>query len=254
MRVVRRDPTSGRAVGPGKTAAIAALALAVTIPERAEASALGEYFAGFAAPDTRQSVRHFATCTTKRYPAEVQASLRGQLPTSAIASRYPNLIKPACAPRAVFKYKNTRIIDGLFQSDLAEAMLRMDYFGQALPSVANSPPLPKNVVPEFDETKMSEQLRTSFAVIRESTVLDAVAECVSRAAPAAVGALVASEPDSSDEARIFSALKPAMETCSVNTPVAEVPTFAWRATLAMRLYLLVDAARPVSHSGATPNA
>lgn len=233
---------------------ISGVIVIATMASAASASPITEYFAGFAAPDTRQSVRHFAACIAKRYPADVQASLRADLGTSQILSRYPQLMNTACAPRAVFKFKNTRITDGLYQSDLAETMLRLDYNGGDLPVLSDVPPLPKDEVPNVDNGRTSERMQTAFAVMRESAVLDVVGECVARAASGAVYRLVVSAPDSDDERSQFSALTPFFDPCVAGRTVATVPLFAWRAVLATRLYRLVDAARPASHEGATPHA
>ena len=219
------------------------------------ASALDDHFARHVDPEGRAVLREFAGCKAERYPAAAQVALRADLSMVQLQIRFPDMIStPQCFKSAIFHSRRMAIGDGFYQGYLAEALLLRDYSAASLPDIARTASLPREAMPAPDETKLPDKLRTDFALVRESGAFDLVAECVARAAPVSVYRFVTGRPDTADEGNGFTALQGAITPCLTDGNLPAYPTFAWQITLARQLYRLLDAARPVPHTEATPHA
>jgi hypothetical protein len=218
---------------------LCAAALAATLPAPA------------AAEDTigvRRTFEQFSQCVAARHHDEAEATVLSTEPGKVVLAAHSDVVDGYCLRTEWLKLENAEYL----RFGLADALLRLDY-AKGLPAdIAQAAPLAHPEVneadyrPEPDKTATAKEiakLQQDLEDARAGRTASIFAECVARADPGGVLALVLTEPVSDAEKKAFAELQPPLNACLPKTKAIRLDALQLRGALAMNLYRLAKAPR-----------
>lgn len=235
-------------------ACLAALSLALAAPAVA-APGLSEDWsdADYSTKETRALTHAYARCVVKRQPAKASEAIARNVDNATILRDYPMLIRDECLSRQVHQKTRMRFGGDLYRYALADALVNRELAAQPAPGLEAVPRLdhrdpgepPQPIDPKgrkLDKRK----LEAALASYRRDTAfayLSRYGECVVRVDAAGAKALLATGPDSAEEASGFAALRPALGRCLPEGETLRSGKAALRGSIAINYYRLAHAAR-----------
>jgi hypothetical protein len=227
--------------------------LATSTAARADQQELfDDLFSAWSGPKGLETLRHLASCTSKRFPQTAQAFIRSDGDPEFFAKNQKTLMNNKCIKMYFFKNSITHVGPHIYAPILAEYLLLQDYDITGLPDISGVPPFEHLEVPKVEG--LDPRLEELFAAQEIANDLERTAECVARADPQAVFHLAQAKPASLNESTHLTGLQGNLANCGAGKLPVSVPQFVWRGLIVAKLYRLVDAARPVTYDEVTPDA
>jgi hypothetical protein len=184
--------------------------------------------ASFAAPASAapDNLQRYVSCLTESRPAQVRQLLRASSAASASLSYHALADDNRCFTR-VFPSGEFRPQDVAFSQDLLRGRLAEQALLAQSDGVGRLQPLP---------LQQKRYLRSWFVTTGRNPAVDEMGACMADTNPAAIAALIKTDPGSSDEAEIFGTMSASLTKCLSAGTRLDAGRQALRAALADALY------------------
>jgi hypothetical protein len=209
--------------------------------------------ADYSTKETRALTHAYAQCVVRRQPAKAAEAIAANVGTGAILRDYGMLIRPECLTREVKQTTRIRFGGDLYRYALADALVNRELAAQPAPNLDSVPRLdhhdPGEPPKEVDSKgrKLSkrklEAARESYGRDAAFAFLSVYGECIVRADTEGARSLLATTPDSAEEAARFAALGPTLSRCLPEGKTLRFGKVALRGSVAINYYRLAHAAR-----------
>ena len=189
--------------------------------------------------ESLKTLGHLAECVAERHPQAADTFVQDVSDSTLLERDQARLVDEGCIKQYWFRSSRTKVEPDIYRRLLGEALLTLAYADAPLPAVdevtqsVDNPHLP--AVP-LDE--VHPYYRSIFIIDRHYGELNAYSECVARAQPQEVFALMSTDLDSSEETSALAALDAAATECIALRPNVTFPSFLRRGDLLQQLYLL----------------
>jgi|GEM_PF-3562488 len=202
----------------------------------AQEDPLKDFYRPWSDARSQFNLRKQASCTAEIYPAVVQQMILEELDVPDIWELESGVFKP-CAAGALFKDNRISMAQPVYNWVLAEKLILMEGRPAALSNLTGVAPLDREEIAQGIES-LPEKAREVLAFRNELLRLDAIGECVARAATEESYDLVFSKANSPEEQERFAKLLPVIESCKNSSLLADPPVFFWRGPITVNLFRL----------------
>jgi hypothetical protein len=207
----------------------------------------------YSTKETRALTHTYAKCVVGRQAAKASEALLKNADNTMILRKYRSLVSSECLARNVPGGATMVFRGDLYRYALADAMVNRELATDPVPDLSAVPRLDQRPMPEHPQEvrpngkKLSK--RRYEAALEEYQkeasfgFLARYGECIVRLDTANSKALLLTSPDSPEEARRFTALRPALEHCLPDEWTLKFGRTALRGTIAINYYRLAHAAK-----------
>ncbi|HEX8225600.1 MAG TPA: hypothetical protein VF605_17455 [Allosphingosinicella sp.] len=210
--------------------------------------------AEYSTKETRALTHAYARCVVKRQAAKASEAIVANVGNDVLLHDYRMLIRPECLTREVNQTVQMRFGGDLYRYALADALVSRELAARPAPDLETVPRLvhhdpgePPRPVDARGRKLGKRKLEAALERHGEAEAfafLSRYGECIVRVDTAGARALLASTPDSAEEATRFAALRPALARCLPEGQTLRFGKAALRGSVAINYYRLAQAARP----------
>jgi hypothetical protein len=211
--------------------------------------------------ETRSLMHAYAGCVVDRRAAKASEALLKNVDNSAILRQYPMLVIGDCLAREARASATMSFSGDLYRYALADALVNKELATQDLPDLSAVPRL-AHLEPgeepgattatgkKLSKRKLEEALKDHRERVAVA-FLSKYGECVVRIDPRGSKFLLHAAPDSEDESKRITALRPALARCMPEGSTVSFSRTTLRGSIAINYYRLAHAARVASTKAAS---